>query len=105
MYNNEQIWKIFGRILAETCLKIDYFGNKSPSAGGSALRPLVQVEWLENVQKPTPIKITGWCRCLTNLGQNQTYTVPTQLPSLVFSIITSRKKSSLIVRFVWSNKC
>jgi len=30
--NNEQVSKVFlGRILAETCLKMDYFGSKSPS--------------------------------------------------------------------------
>jgi len=23
------------------------------------------------VQDPTPIEITGWCRCLANLGQKQ----------------------------------
>jgi len=56
---------------------MDYFGNKSskiakrwglakPSAKRWGFRPQtpVQVKWLENVQEPTPIKITDWCRCL-----------------------------------------
>jgi len=29
-YNNEQVSKVFGRISAETCLKMDYFGSKFP---------------------------------------------------------------------------
>jgi len=30
VYNNEQVWKVLRRISAETCLKMDYFGSKSP---------------------------------------------------------------------------
>jgi len=75
----------FDRISAETCLKKDYFGSKSPPncqalgapppnpfASGGPQNP-VQVKWLENVQDPTPIVITNWCRCLAILGQNETY--------------------------------
>jgi len=29
-YNNEQVLKVLGRILVETCLKMNYFGSKSP---------------------------------------------------------------------------
>jgi len=29
-YNNEQVSKVLGRISVEICLKIDYFGSKSP---------------------------------------------------------------------------
>jgi len=29
-YNNEEVSKVLGRISSETCLKIDYFGSKSP---------------------------------------------------------------------------
>jgi len=36
MYNNEQVCMFLGRISAETCQKMDYYGRKSPSAGGSA---------------------------------------------------------------------
>jgi len=66
--------RYLGRISAETCLKMDNFGSKSsktakrwglrpqtslpPAAGGETP---VQVKWLENVQDPTPIEITGWC--------------------------------------------
>jgi len=28
MYNNEQVSKVFSKISAETCLKMDYFGCK-----------------------------------------------------------------------------
>jgi len=31
-YNDEQVSKVFGRISAETCLKVDYFGSKSPKS-------------------------------------------------------------------------
>jgi len=31
IYNNEQISKVLGRILAETCLKMDYFGSMRKS--------------------------------------------------------------------------
>jgi len=58
--------RFLGRILAEVCLKMDYFGSKSPQiAKRWGLRPQtpVQVKWLENVQDPTPIEITGWCSC------------------------------------------
>jgi len=64
--------------------KMDYFGSKSlkiaqalgapppdPLAfGGWGLRPQTsaQVKWLENVQNSIFIEITGWCRCLANLG-------------------------------------
>jgi len=27
-HNNEQVWKVFSRISAETYLKMDYFGSK-----------------------------------------------------------------------------
>jgi len=40
-YSNEQVSKVLGRVSAETCLKMDFFGckcQKSPSARGSALR-------------------------------------------------------------------
>jgi len=29
-YNNEQVQRFLGRILSETCLKMDYFGSKFP---------------------------------------------------------------------------
>jgi len=31
-YNNEQVSKYLGRISAETCLKMDYFGRISPKS-------------------------------------------------------------------------
>jgi len=42
------------RILAETCLKMDYFANKSfksPTAGGSNTRHPFRFNKLENVQR------------------------------------------------------
>jgi len=44
--------RFLGRISAETCLKMEYFGSQSPKSP-------VQVKCLENVQDPTPIEITG----------------------------------------------
>jgi len=36
----------------------------------------VQVEWLLNVQDPTPIEITGWCIYAWQIwGQNVTYSL------------------------------
>jgi len=59
MYNNEQVWKFLGRISAETCLKMDYFGSKSPKIAKRWGRTPVQVKCLEKVQCVTPVKITG----------------------------------------------
>jgi len=62
MYNNEQVWKVLGRISAETYLKMDYFGSNSPKIAehcGLRSQTPVQVKCLENAQDPTPIEITG----------------------------------------------
>jgi len=52
-YRNEQASKVFfSRISAETCLKTDYLGRKSPQIAKSwGLYPQtpVQMRWLENV--------------------------------------------------------
>jgi len=53
--------RFLGRISAETCLKMDYFGSKSQkNRQALGFRPLtsVQVKLLENVQIPIPIEIS-----------------------------------------------
>jgi len=60
MYNNKQFERFLGRISAQTCLKMDYFGSKfpktakcwglcpqnlsPPAAGSFASRPPIQVK-------------------------------------------------------------
>jgi len=45
MYNNEQVWKFLGRISAETCQKMGYFGSQSPK---------IAKRWGLRPQTPTP---------------------------------------------------
>jgi len=77
MDNNVQVWKILGRISAETCLKTDYFGSKSPKiAKPGWLRPQtsVQIKWLEKMCKTLfSLKLLVDADAWQIWGQNETY--------------------------------
>jgi len=71
-----KIGRFLSRNSAKTCLKwIILVVNppKSPSTRSSARRSPFRLNDYRNVQDPTLIEFTGWCRWLANLGQNETY--------------------------------
>jgi len=61
-----------GRILSETCLKMNYFCSKFSKRD----RPQTPLPPAAGVSPdPAPIGITDWCRWLAIFGQNETYTL------------------------------
>jgi len=66
--------RFLGRISAEICLKIGYFGSispKSPSAGGSPPDSRLDLMNSDCAKFLLPLNISGWCRCLAILQQNE----------------------------------
>jgi len=67
--------RFLGRISAETCLKMNYFGSispKTPNAG--SLLPDARLDSMNKECAKTllPLNISDWCRCLAILEQNET---------------------------------
>jgi len=78
--------RFWGKILAETCLKMDYFGSVSPkllNAGDSASQTTVLIQWIENVQRAysgTLIEQFWLMQMLENFGAKRNFIFSTLLP-------------------------
>jgi len=89
-----KIQRFFGRISAEICLKMDYFGSKSqksPSAGGFAPRPLFRLMTRE-CARPTPIE-HFWLRQMIGNRMGKT-----KLIFYIFCPLLSKKLSRAVFR-------